>query len=42
VANLARYLDDMRHLPRYITSAEAARGFCEAGEVILARRAPSR
>ncbi len=38
VANLARFLDDMEHLPRYLTAAEAAAGFCEAGEVILSRR----
>lgn len=40
VANLVRYLDDMRHLPLYLTTAEAAAGFCEAGEVILSRRSP--
>jgi HAD superfamily hydrolase (TIGR01484 family) len=38
VANLTRYLDDMTHLPTYLTRAEAAAGFCEAGEIILARR----
>jgi hypothetical protein len=42
VANLERYLDDMEFLPRYITRAEAARGFCEAGDVILSRRSPPR
>ncbi len=38
VANLTRYLDDMRHLPRYLTKAASAAGFCEAAETILARR----
>ncbi len=38
VANLTRYLDDMRHLPRYLTKADSAAGFCEAAETILARR----
>ncbi len=38
VANLTRFLEDMRHLPRYLTEAESAEGFCEAAETILSRR----
>lgn len=38
VANITRYLADMRHLPRYLTNAEAAAGFCEAAEAILSKR----
>jgi hypothetical protein len=38
VANLTRFLADMRHLPTYLTSGSAAAGFCEAAQVILSRR----
>ena len=38
VANLRDFMDDMRFLPGYITRREAARGFVEAVDVIVARR----
>jgi hydroxymethylpyrimidine pyrophosphatase-like HAD family hydrolase len=38
VANIAKHLDRIRHLPEYVTAAEAADGFVEATDTILARR----
>ncbi len=39
VANIRPFLGCIRSLPRYLTRAEAAAGFLEAAETILARRA---
>lgn len=38
VANIGPYLAGLRHPPAYITQAEAAAGFAEAVDVILAKR----
>jgi hypothetical protein len=38
VANIRPFLPDLRHPPAYITEGEAAAGFAEAVEVILAKR----
>jgi hypothetical protein len=38
VANMRKFLDDLVYTPRYMTSAEAADGFCETVEVILSKR----
>jgi hydroxymethylpyrimidine pyrophosphatase-like HAD family hydrolase len=38
VANIAKFLDRLVHLPEYVTEAEAADGFVEAVQTILARR----
>ena len=38
VGNIRRFLDDIRHRPEFITSADCGEGFCEAASVILSRR----
>ena len=39
VSNLQSFLSDIKHLPRYITAEKAAKGFREAVNVILDKRA---
>jgi len=39
VANLARFLPRISHVPEFITAAESAEGFCEACREILNKRA---
>ncbi len=38
VANVARFVDQLSHLPRYVTPSERGAGFCEAANAILERR----
>jgi hydroxymethylpyrimidine pyrophosphatase-like HAD family hydrolase len=38
VANIRRYLDQLPHLPRWITAATAGDGFCELVDRLLAAR----
>jgi hypothetical protein len=39
VGNLRRFAGRLAHLPRYVTKADCAEGFCEAARTILGRRA---
>ncbi len=39
VGNLRAFAARLAHLPRYITGADCAEGFCEAARLILGRRA---
>ena len=38
VANVARFVDQLSQLPRYVTYSERGAGFCEAANAILERR----
>ena len=38
VANVARFVDQLSQLPRYVTHSERGAGFCEAANAILERR----
>jgi HAD superfamily hydrolase (TIGR01484 family) len=39
VGNLRRFLDQLRHLPEFITEADCGAGFAEAARAIIAKRA---
>lgn len=39
VANIAPYLSDLRHPPRYLTGEKGGRGFAELAALLIARRA---
>ena len=39
VANIARFADRLRHLPRYVTPSERGAGFAEMARALLAQRA---
>ena len=39
VANIARFLGDLAHLPGYVTRGDGAEGFAEGVEALLSRRA---
>jgi hypothetical protein len=39
VANIARFVPQLAHLPRYVTPSERGEGFVELAQAILARRA---
>ncbi len=41
VANIARFVPQLDHLPRYVTPSERGAGFIELAEHLLAARAPS-
>ncbi|MEI6802384.1 MAG: HAD-IIB family hydrolase [Burkholderiales bacterium] len=41
VANIHRYVDQLRHLPRYVCPSERGAGFAEVGAAILHARQPS-
>ncbi|MEQ1569802.1 MAG: HAD-IIB family hydrolase [Myxococcota bacterium] len=38
VANVARFVDRMRHLPRFVTPSNGGHGFAELAEVVLTHR----
>lgn len=38
VANIARFVPQLRHLPAYVTAAERGRGFAELAQALLAAR----
>jgi hydroxymethylpyrimidine pyrophosphatase-like HAD family hydrolase len=38
VANVARFLDQLAHRPRYITASERGAGFAEVVRAVLAAR----
>ncbi|MGL6204836.1 MAG: HAD family hydrolase, partial [Giesbergeria sp.] len=38
VANIARFVPQLHHLPRYVTQAERGAGFAELARALLAAR----
>lgn len=41
VANLEKFMDDIRHKPKWITKAESGSGFCELARALLRSRRPN-